>query len=211
MLTQRGRKLNNKGQAKFAASLLVLPSLLDRRQELATYYTRLILLPAIIYNFSVLGFPPTPQPPGLPPPSNPPNPIPPARAFPPHWPRNLTSTDLSNIKSEDPQAANTNFSSWNCGGLVIRAGNNRSHYFTHSLLREGNWQMAQKKYVGSVRRKSCLEKLLRSGRELEEASRRSAGWCQQVCCRQHTTCTRGSLAPSADIVCQSSNTNSCPH
>ncbi len=60
---------------------------------------------------SVFGFPPLLIHPELPPPSNPPNPIPLARAFPPHWPWNLTSTDLSNIESGNPQAANNNFSS----------------------------------------------------------------------------------------------------
>ena len=78
---------------------------------------------------SVLGFPPLPTHPELSPPSNPLNPSPPDRALPPHWPWNLTSTDLSNIKSEYPQSAKNNFSNGNCGGLVIRAGNNRSRDF----------------------------------------------------------------------------------
>ncbi len=64
-----------------------------------------------IHVLLVLGFPPLPIHPELPPPCNPPNPIPPAHECPPHWPLNLTSTDLSNIESGDPQDANNNFSS----------------------------------------------------------------------------------------------------
>ncbi len=63
-----------------------------------------------VHVLSILGFPPLPTHRELPPPSNPPNPISPARAFPPHWPWNLTSADLSNLEPGDPQAANNNFS-----------------------------------------------------------------------------------------------------
>ena len=73
---------------------------------------------------SVLDFPPLHAHPELL--SNTTNPIPPDLAFPHHWPWNLTSADLTNIVPGDPQAAKNNFSSLNCGGLVIRTGNNRS-------------------------------------------------------------------------------------
>ncbi len=49
---------------------------------------------------------PTPTQPELPPSSNPPNPIPPAHEFPPHWPKNLTSPDLSNVESTDLDTEN---------------------------------------------------------------------------------------------------------
>ncbi len=85
-------------------------------QQLFTTFLQFPTYKVIIGSFLVLGFPPLPTHPELPPPSNLSNPIPPACACPPHWPWNLTSADLSNIESGDPQAANNNFSSCNCGG-----------------------------------------------------------------------------------------------